>query len=253
MSTVTRHLFLSPHLDDAVYSCGGLIAHLRARGQPVAVLTLCAGDPPPGPLSPLARELHAQWGLEEAPVAARRAEDQEACRLLGAEAVHLEVPDAIYRRGPDGAPLYPEQPDIFGEPRQEDREPIARLSQALAEQVTPETRLYVPLAVGGHVDHRLARHGAEGLSRPLHYYADLPYATRLGDPEDHLPAGAERVVTPLEPREVDAWVAAILAYRSQFATFWTGEEVLRAELQRFLQAYGGFPLWRAEGSSGGSG
>ncbi len=245
MDTVARHLFLSPHLDDAVYSCGGLIAHLRARGKPVTVLTLCAGDPPSGPLTPLAQELHARWGLQEEPVAARWVEDLEACRLLGAEAVHLEVPDAIYRRGPGGEPLYPDQPDIFGEPRPADRAPAARLRQALASQITPETRLYVPLAVGGHVDHRLTRQAAEGLARGLHYYADLPYATRLGDPEDHLPPDAEQVVTPLAPQEVDAWVEAILTYRSQFSTFWTGEEALRAELQRLLDRYGAFPLWRS--------
>ncbi|MBC7224207.1 MAG: PIG-L family deacetylase, partial [Anaerolineae bacterium] len=30
-----RHVFLSPHLDDAVLSCGGQMACLAAQGTPV--------------------------------------------------------------------------------------------------------------------------------------------------------------------------------------------------------------------------
>ena len=52
------HVYLSPHLDDAVLSCGGMIHRQAQAGERVVVVTVCAGDPPPGPLSDFARSLH---------------------------------------------------------------------------------------------------------------------------------------------------------------------------------------------------
>ena len=46
-----HHLFLSPHYDDAVYSCGGTLASLTTAGENVTVLTVCAGSPPSDELS----------------------------------------------------------------------------------------------------------------------------------------------------------------------------------------------------------
>ena len=39
------HLFVSPHFDDAVLSCGATMHRLRRLGERVMVLTVCAGVP----------------------------------------------------------------------------------------------------------------------------------------------------------------------------------------------------------------
>ena len=70
-----RLLFISPHMDDAVLSCGGYIGKLTAYGYPVMVLTLFCGSPE-GPLSPLAEALHAEWRLPKDAPAVRREEDR---------------------------------------------------------------------------------------------------------------------------------------------------------------------------------
>ena len=44
--TMTDHLYLSPHFDDAALSCGGQIATFTAAGQSVLVVTITGGDPP---------------------------------------------------------------------------------------------------------------------------------------------------------------------------------------------------------------
>src|SRR4030042_1789814 len=54
-------VFLSPHLDDAVLSCGGLIARQVATNDVVTVLTVSAGEPGRLPLSALAQSRHARW------------------------------------------------------------------------------------------------------------------------------------------------------------------------------------------------
>ena len=99
-----RWIYISPHLDDAVLSAGGFIYEQTRIGNTVEIWTIVCGFPPPGELTPFAQELHQQWGTESAKetVKLRRAEDEEAARIVGAKNVHFDVPDCIYRRGPDG-------------------------------------------------------------------------------------------------------------------------------------------------------
>src|SRR5690242_15250592 len=74
------HIYLSPHLDDAVLSCGGAIARHTSAGARVLVVTLCTAAPPPdGPLSRFAQNHHLMWGLvPERAMAEREREDDLA-------------------------------------------------------------------------------------------------------------------------------------------------------------------------------
>ncbi|HPJ57664.1 MAG TPA: PIG-L family deacetylase, partial [Kiritimatiellia bacterium] len=115
VSNPYQAIYLSPHLDDAVLSCGGQLAARVRRGERVLVATLAAGDPV-RPLPPLARALHAEWKLDDS-CEARREEDRRACGRLGAEVFHVVLPDAMYRRHPaTGEPLYPDLGAVFGRP-----------------------------------------------------------------------------------------------------------------------------------------
>jgi LmbE family N-acetylglucosaminyl deacetylase len=241
------HLYLSPHLDDAIISCGGLIAQQAASGELVSVLTICAGDPPPGPLSPFARELHERWGESSSPIAVRRAEDRVACGRLDAVVVHLDVPDAIYRRDREGELLYTSESDIVGPIHMKEQNLIHHLANSLKEQCPEEFRIYCPLGVGGHVDHRLTRRAAERLGASLWYYHDLPYAARgeIMPPGLELPSGIE-TIWPLSTGEIDAWAAAIGMYRSQLSTFWTDMRSLHQELRDYHDTYDGLRLLRPE-------
>ncbi|NTV35511.1 MAG: PIG-L family deacetylase, partial [Anaerolineaceae bacterium] len=71
-------IFLSPHFDDAVFSCGGLIYEQVQQGDQVEIWTICAGDLPEGQLSPFAEELHARWTTGRETISSRAAEDQLA-------------------------------------------------------------------------------------------------------------------------------------------------------------------------------
>jgi LmbE family N-acetylglucosaminyl deacetylase len=243
---MTHQLYLSPHLDDAVLSCGGLIARQAARGDLVAVFSVCAGDPPVGELTPFAFELHRRWGGEGSPIAARRAEDRVACGRLGASAHHYHLPDAIYRRDAKGQALYSDEQAIFQQLRPEDQHWVDMISEALRGAAPPEASIYCPLGIGGHVDHRLARLAAEAIGRPLTYYRELPYAARQGElPSDlSLPAG-QKALVDLIPEEIQAWASAIMEYRSQLTTFWpetVTPEVIMDEIGGYLEELGGLPL-----------
>ncbi len=247
-------IILSPHLDDAIYSLGARLAQWARQGETVEVWTLCAGDPPPGPLSPLAALLHQVWGLSADQVLpTRRAEDRAACRLLGLTPVHWDVPDAIYRRGPTGEPLYPDLAALNGSLHPADQAQIPTLAERLRRARPQGARLVAPLAIGGHVDHRLARAVAEAAGEVTAYYADFPYAARDQGREalQRLPHLGWRLwlAAPQDEASLEMWVQGIATYASQRSAFWASEEELAQEVAAFARAGGG-ALWVPSQSTG---
>ena len=243
---------LSPHLDDAVLSCGGLIARWINRGYDVTVLTIFAGDPPPGPLSPFAQELHSQWDQADGAVASRRAEDRIACGRLGASVAHLAFPDALYRRSAAGDPLYPNEASVFGGIQPEEDPLVEAICAELSPAHEAESTWLCPIGIGGHVDHRLTRRAAERLGVGLWYYRDLPYDSRGGSlPAGmSMPTGAEAVLA-LAPEEIESWATAVAEYRSQVSTFWADEAELLQELTEYHERMGGIRVFTpaSEGQS----
>lgn len=84
---------ISPHLDDAVFSCGGLIAAARAA----RVVTVFAGVPPADMAAP-EWDQAAGFASAEQAVLSRRREDNHALTMLGAHAVWLDFWDSQYGR-----------------------------------------------------------------------------------------------------------------------------------------------------------
>ncbi len=255
-----RHLIISPHLDDGVLSCGGLIWEQAARGESIAVVTLCAASPPRSlPLSPIAAELHARWQAALPPgsgfsdlLAVRRAEDIRSLSMLhpAIEAAHMPLLDCIYRHHPaTGEPLYPHEADIFGPVHPAD--PARTLLETLAPP-PPDRWVYCPLAIGNHVDHQLARWAVEGWGIPpgqLFYYEDYPYAddpAALSAIIDRQAGWIPRTIA-LSPAALDAKIAAVAQHVSQIETFWASVEVMSDRLRAFATRVGGERLWVAAG------
>ncbi|SUO62319.1 N-acetylglucosaminylphosphatidylinositol deacetylase superfamily [Streptococcus pneumoniae] len=55
MSNNTKYIFLSPHLDDAIFSCGDYISKLTSEGEIVLVITIFSGYPLSQQLQPSAK------------------------------------------------------------------------------------------------------------------------------------------------------------------------------------------------------
>lgn len=242
-------IYLSPHLDDAALSCGGQIYQQTSAGQRVLIVSLTAGDPPHAALSTYAQSLHDRWELISDAVAARRAEDIAACRILGADWLHWALPDCIYRFHPTtGAPFYVSDADIFGEVHPVELALVAQLGEAL-RGLPLHGQLVVPLTVGHHVDHLLTRQAAEQAvnANRLCYYEDYPYAQQAGKLARTIgePAlGWQSTVIPLSEAALTAKLAAIAAFRSQFSTFFTDEDDLAAQVRGYASQVGGERVWR---------
>jgi LmbE family N-acetylglucosaminyl deacetylase len=226
-----RAVFLSPHLDDAVFSCGGLIDKLTAEG-PVLVLNIFTQY-----LSDL--KIHgAVLGVE------RYQEEADAARFLGLESRNLGELDAPFRRD-----NYRQLGNLFRPPCQQDLDWLPEFRQVLFGILAglDYQQIYVPLGIGWHVDHVLTHMAFEPWARSdkLLYYEDAPYCCiphatryRLNDLARYpQPAGD----TSLMPgNELRAWWQAAMAY---------ADTALMKNLQPWVVRQGAVPavsyyLWR---------
>jgi LmbE family N-acetylglucosaminyl deacetylase len=254
-----RWIYISPHLDDAVLSAGGLIHDQARAGTRVEIWTLVCGFPPEADLSPFAQVLHFQWGFSSAEetVRSRRAEDERAASIVGAKPVHFDdFPDCIYRRGADGEPLYPLE--VFVHPHPAEADLPAKMTAALASRLEPEDVLVCPLTIGGHVDHVTVRKAVEGLNRPLLYFADVPYLLDHPEALGSLTNGAraeawpersgvlslskDRRLQKVSSAGLSAWQDGIAAYASQISMLFNSLEAMREAIGRYGRE--GACLWK---------
>jgi len=249
MQTDYDSIYLSPHLDDAALSCGGQIFQQTNAGQRVLIVTITAGDPVISAVSDYAQSLHARWELLADAVAGRRQEDLAANLILGADTRHWRVPDCIYRYHPQsGAPLYVSDADIFGSVDPAEHSLIDELAEQMAHLPT-HGQIFVPLTIGHHVDHQLARAAAERAFgvKYLTYYEDYPYAEQTGALENVISAEQARwqaQIIPLTAAAVQAKIAAIAEFKSQLSTFFNSHTHLEQRIQDFTQTIGGERVWR---------
>jgi len=238
-----RWIYISPHFDDAALSCGGLIWEQARQGTPVQIWTVFAGGPLSGTLSDFARATHSLWGTGDAreTVAMRQAEDREAAARLGAGLVHFDFLDCIYRLSRRGLPLYPET--VFAPPHPADRGLPKRIARALRPGLLVGDVLVCPLALGGHVDHVLARRAAESLRRPLRYFADVPYILNYPETFEPVTAGMRAEHFDVSKAGVRAWKAAVAAYASQTASLLSGGGDIYGALHAYWLRGGGLQLW----------
>ncbi len=251
-------IYLSPHLDDAALSCGGLIWEQAQSGEAVSIWTLCAGEPPAGPLSPFAETLHARWQTGSQTLIQRRQEDITACQALSAAYRHFSIPDCIYRRAGDwqapqagdasqdaGEFLYASEEALTSPIHPAETGLVDRLRDELATTLPPGAQVVCPLALGGHVDHRLTRAAAHGLVERLWYYADYPYVVRHPEQLEQLrQEGWEGVISPITSSGLEAWIKAVGAYGSQVSTFWPDLPAMEAAISDSCKEFGGGMLWR---------
>ena len=245
-----KWIFLSPHLDDAALSCGGMIHQLAADGQIVEIWTVCAGDPPPGQLSPLAQILHERWQTAGNAPEIRRTEDAAACEVLGADPVYFDIAECIYRFRPDnGQPLIGSNDELF-QPLPDIEKPLAsQVTRMLAQHLDGESRLVSPLAVGGHIDHHQVRTAAEGLDLPLYYYPDYPYiASGSQNQSSLIQPGWQPVQFSISDADFVAWQTAVAAYRTQLSTFWISLDDMKSALKDYRNQGGGSQLWCSQSS-----
>ncbi len=252
MNDFYSHVYLSPHLDDAVLSCGGLIHQQVASGQRPLVVTLFAGRPPTDvELSAFARSLHARWGDPEDVITVRWAEDQAAMAALGADYLRLNYLDCIYRGREQR--YYASEEAIFGQVHPADENLPTELAAVLTEFIPRRdgVTLYAPLTVGNHVDHQLTFAAAlimKGQGWQIRLYEDYPYAEGEGALSAALTArdvGHWQMTTiPLTEEDLTAKIRAIACYQSQLEMLFGSAEAMPGQVREYVTRVGGERLWQ---------
>lgn len=243
-------IYLSPHLDDVVLSCGGQIYQKSRAGEQVLVVTVMAGDPPASPLSNFARGLHDRWQLGAETVASRRQEDIAALTYLGVDYLHWPIPDCIYRIDPvSGEAYYASEEALFGDVNANEADILNSLVQLL-ETLPLHWRLFAPLAVGNHVDHQITRKAAERWLRPKKpiYYEDYPYARQENAVVIATKSRAlwRPEIIPLTDEALQAKIDATFYYKSQIGTFFADLEELSSQMNGYCLRIGGERTWHED-------
>lgn len=142
-------IILSPHLDDGVWSCGGLISLLAQSGSTVDLITVYSGNPADTGLPKLQKaELRSKGSIET-----RKKEDLAALAILGANAVWWDFPTRLLRK-----PWLKNRLDVFQVPvgptimRESNYERLeAKVSDLI--QTDSHAILLCPLGAGHMYDH----------------------------------------------------------------------------------------------------
>jgi LmbE family N-acetylglucosaminyl deacetylase len=237
-----RWIYISPHLDDAVLSAGGLIYEQTRAGMDVEIWTLLCGFPPSEEFSPFAQVLHYQWGIPAAAegVSTRRAEDTKAASIVGAKTVHFDFLDCIYRRGKNGDWLYS---NVFVPPHEDDEDLPARIAESISARLQPTDQLVCQLGLGSHLDHVLVRRAVELLQRPILYDVDIPYLFNSPAELASQTAGMKANTHRITDSGLSSWQDAILAYESQLSGLFDSPEAMRTQIQQYWSEYIGIRLW----------
>ena len=220
---------LSPHLDDAVLSCGALLSYASSRTTVTVATLFTEASSPPHTLS--ARRYLGQIGLADAEALYRhrRAEDRTALAPMGVTCVHAGLIEALFRRLPHlgwrsmWSRLLPELAHIYpvyrvhitsGRIAPADAGTLRDASD-IVDRMTPPRPAFVlaPLGVGGHVDHVLTRMAAERGKAQIIYYSDFPYNQR--HPPDDAFIRRNGLVEVQWSRQIEAKADLIQAYRTQ--------------------------------------
>lgn len=224
-------LFVSPHLDDAAFSCGGAMALLARRGWYAVLATVFTASVP----EPTGFALECQLDKGLPPdvdyMALRREEDRLFAERVGVGRVAwLDLPEAPHRG-------YASAPALFSGTLVDDeiwREAAGRLA-VLLETLAPDL-VFAPQALGNHADHLQVVRAVRELDTlsPVAWYRDAPYAAREpgARPSPLLPDGlAETAVDVAATLEIK--LNACAAYTTQLGFQFGGEEGMRQTLAGF--------------------
>lgn len=236
-----RHIFLAPHFDDVVYSCGGTLSVQVSTGLRPLVITIFGGKPSANQAtSPLAKQVINEMGYDDAVrlTEDRRKEDSAALDLLQADYLWLDYQECIYR----GSYTSKEQ-FMGGEVHSNDEFIERELTQLLhrLQEDLPDVVWYAPLGVGRHVDHQIACSAADHLSRSggkVYFYEDFPYVYRDpaaldkriaelgGDYEYALVEVSEMLPLKLEAGDL---------YQSQIASNFNSREAMHKAIESYAR------------------
>ncbi len=185
-------------------------------------------------------------------MARRRVEDERFAYFAEASIVFLDLPDAVFRG-------YEGDEELLGMPRADDDAPYELLSREIA-RLEPQ-KVYLPLGVGGHVDHQLCREVGIRLLQEgrrwvmpgpdyagiVTFYEDFPYAwwndfrrlDDLGHVDLNTAVGTEISIRPQYADitdQIERKIMGIDLYQSQMERLFDGTRAMADAVRAYGRA-----------------
>lgn len=211
---------LSPHRDDAAFSCGLLLTYLLRAGATIELVNVCTETDYAPYLSANSEPRATQVSHT------RRDEDLHFLESLreATASDRITMTDLDWRDSPLRLGIATDR--VLQAPA-ETETTVAALAQALSPWRHADVILS-PLALGNHIDHRMVRDAASQAfsSHQLGWYEDLPYACWMPDDErtqtvhSNLRAVSAQTspwITPYQPADEALKRRYALCYSSQIA------------------------------------
>ena len=241
-------LILSPHLDDAVFSVGPLLAELAANSRMIVATAFTKSVANPEGFA-LACQLDKGLPASVDYMEIRRKEDFGSLDILGVEGVHGLFAEAPHRG-------YQAVKDLFGPvlPTDEVGAGLREWLVGLTDSFKPDVIL-LPFGIGSHVDHQWVRMVAEASIPkrfPLVFFRDQPYAEKSRNTSIQNPAGdaslGRRLHAPFTSASLARALLAAEAYQTQILFQFGGVQ----EMERVLSSAWGknLPLYSTAGTPG---
>lgn len=178
--TYDKFMFFSPHLDDAILSCGQLIIELLKKNADITVITVFTKTKTKT-ISPQGKQFLKQCGYKTSSKLYRdfNLEDKKVLKHLKVKYIHLGFTDAAWRTNEIGKPTYQNSDVQFsGNVSVSDKKLIKDVSQKIKSIINKrkgETMIFAPLSIGSHVDHVIVKKALEKINVPAIYWKDYPY------------------------------------------------------------------------------
>ena len=187
-------VFVSPHLDDAVFSAGGLILELAGKTEVTIATIFTKAETSQHTLS--AKNFLKISGYKGASMELfyiRKKEDILACKMAGVNFKHLEFTDALWRKkekmgllGKAFKNIFPEINHLYpfyrfnvisGKVVKEDSAAISTIKDKLISLVGEMSNvvIFCPIGAGNHVDHIIVRDICAEIFPRAIFWADFPY------------------------------------------------------------------------------
>jgi LmbE family N-acetylglucosaminyl deacetylase len=238
---ISNLIVLSPHLDDAVLSCGALMNH-ACKETPTTVVTFFTEGGAPPYTHAAQYYLHKTGNRHASSLfLARRAEDQAVLEGAGISYVHVGLTEILFRRRaqpllnrlpwtsrliPELSYLYPTYRlhVIRGGISPDDVSTIRRILDTIDHlSPTSSTLFLAPLGIGGHKDHILVRTAAELSRKRMGYYSDFPYNTRYSVDPSFVQRNS--LVQATWSHDLASKLPLIRAYQTQVDLLFPGEKI----------------------------
>jgi LmbE family N-acetylglucosaminyl deacetylase len=238
-----RWIYISPHLDDAIFSAGGLIYEQTQIGTLVEIWTIMSGFPGHVELSPFAKRIHQKWGTNSSheTIQIRRIENENAANIVGAKNRYLDFIDSLYRLGQNKQPLYT---NSFSPLHKEDSDFPHKIASEISKFLLPGDILICPLALGGHIDHVIVREAIKLLGLSPFYMPDIPYL--LDNPYAlwKNTFGMKKSIHSISEIGLNYWLKAIRAYETQIKVEFETVELMEKRIIAYFAKNKGIQLWK---------